>query len=260
MPFSPASSLVLFGIPALAALVAGVFLVGVVVAERALGQSRSASLARAALCALGVGAWVSLSWLLAERGILSRFDARPPPLLALLLVTLLGGVVLGRSSLGARLARGLPLWALVGFEAFRLPLELVLHRAARDGTMPIEMSFSGYNFDIVSGATAALLLPWLALSPRPTLLALRVTALWNLLGLALLCNIVGIAIAATPMFHAFGPAHLNVWITQAPFVLLPSVLVLAALIGHVIIFRKLRELRGKVTPVTGGTSAHAVNA
>jgi hypothetical protein len=260
MQFSPASTVVLVGIPSLAALVSGLFVLGVAVAERALGKGRRAGLGRAALCAIGVGVWTSISWLLAERGVLSRFEAHPPPLLVLLLATLVGGVLLGRSPLGGRLARGLPLWALVGFEAFRLPLELVLHRAARDGTMPIEMSFSGYNFDIVSGAAAALVALWLVRSARPSLLALRVTALWNVLGLALLGNIVAIAIAATPVFHAFGPAHLNVWITHTPFVLLPSILVLAALVGHVIVFRKLQQLRGEAAAASNRPAANLLNA
>jgi ABC-type branched-subunit amino acid transport system permease subunit len=67
--------------------------------------------------------------------------------------------------------------------------------------------------------------------------------LWNLLGLLLLANIVTIAIAATPVFHAFGPDHLNTWVSRSPFVLLPSVLVMAALFGHVVVLRSLRMRR-----------------
>ena len=55
---------------------------------------------------------------------------------------------------GRRFADKLPLVALIGFQAFRLPLELVMHRAAAAGIMPNVMMFTGYNFDIVTGATA----------------------------------------------------------------------------------------------------------
>lgn len=44
------------------------------------------------------------------------------------------------SSFGGRLAASVPLAALVGFQAFRLPLELVLHSWATQGTIPGTMT------------------------------------------------------------------------------------------------------------------------
>ena len=60
-----------------------------------------------------------------------------------------------------------------------------------------------------------------------------------MLGLVLLVNIVVVAILSTPPFAAFGPARLNVFVTYPPFVWLPTVLVLAALAGHLVIFRAI---------------------
>jgi hypothetical protein len=245
------SALVFCGIPSLAALIVVLFAVGVGAAERRLGSTIPAALRRAAWSGLCAAAWASLTLWLAERGVLARFESRPPPLMVLLVLTLGGAVALGGSRFGARLAQGLPLWALVGFQAFRLPLELVLHRAALDGTMPVEMSFSGYNFDILSGASALLLGVALALGWAGP----RATSIWNIGGLLLLCNIIGIAVAATPFFHAFGPEHLNVWITRPPYVLLPTILVMAALSGHVLVLRKLRLLRKQQLSVSGTGSA-----
>jgi hypothetical protein len=62
---------------------------------------------------------------------------------------------------------------------------------------------------------------------------------WNILGLALLVNIVGVAILSTPRIQLFGPDRLNVWVMYPPFVWLPAVMVLAALAGHLLIFRAL---------------------
>jgi len=53
----------------------------------------------------------------------------------------------------------------------------------------------------------------------------------------LLTNIVVVAILSTPKFAAFGPDRLNVFVFYPPFVWLPAVLVLAALAGHLIVFR-----------------------
>ena len=60
-------------------------------------------------------------------------------------------------------------------------------------------------------------------------------------GLTLVELIVTVAILSTPRFAAFGPERLNLFVTYPPFVWLPAVLVLAALAGHLIIFRALRR-------------------
>jgi small-conductance mechanosensitive channel len=64
---------------------------------------------------------------------------------------------------------------------------------------------------------------------------------WNLWGIACLCVIAVVAMASSPMVRAFGddPAHVNRWVTTFPFVWLPTILVVAAIAGHVIVWRKL---------------------
>jgi hypothetical protein len=174
--------------------------------------------------------------LVARTGVLLRFDHRPPPMVFLIGATLGAGVAIGASPLGARLSR-LPLAALVGFQAFRLPLELVMDRAARAGVMPVQMSFEGWNFDIVTGGSALVVAALLLAGRAPRALVVA----WNVLGAALLANIVAIAVASTPLVHAFGtaPAAVNTWIGTAPFVWLPTVFVSLAIAGHIVLTRRL---------------------
>src|SRR5436189_87673 len=127
----------------------------------------------------------------------------------------------------AALVVGLPVAVLVGSQVFRFPLELLMHRAYTEGVMPVQMSYSGRNLDILSGVSAGLLGLALARGPVPRWL---VTA-WNLGGLALLVNIVTVAVISTPLFRWFGDDKLNTWVTYPPFVWLPAVMVTAALIG-----------------------------
>jgi hypothetical protein len=68
--------------------------------------------------------------------------------------------------------------------------------------------------------------------------------IWNVVGLLLLANVVIVAILATPLIRYFGDRQLNVWVTYPPFVWLPAVLVLAALAGHLVIFRALSAPAG----------------
>jgi hypothetical protein len=140
------------------------------------------------------------------------------------------------SPTGRRLATHIPLWALVGVQAFRLPLELAMHQMYERGVMPEQMSYSGLNFDIVTGITAVVV-SLLLLARRA---GRRLAFAWNILGLLLLANIVTVAILSTPLFGYFGEDRLNTWVTYPPYVWLPAVMVLAALAGHLIIFRAIR--------------------
>jgi hypothetical protein len=135
------------------------------------------------------------------------------------------------------MADGLPVWVLVGMHAFRFPLELIMHQAAREGVMPVQMSYSGWNFDIVTGITA-IFVAGMALrgrAPNGLLMA------WNVIGILFLVNILAIAIASTPMFLAFGTesGKVNTWVAYFPFVWLPGVLVPSAIVGHVVLTRRL---------------------
>jgi hypothetical protein len=194
---------------------------------------------RTALTALGVGAWLVLFGGAAGSGMLARFDAKPPPFMLAMVLVLVGAVTFARSRWATPLVRGIPLWGLIGFQAFRLPLELVMHEAARAGVMPNQMSFSGWNFDIVTGITACVLAPLVATGRAPRALIWG----WNILGCALLATIVSIAIVSTPKIHAFGPDALNTWVAYVPFVYLPAVMVASALVGHVLVFRALSVSR-----------------
>jgi hypothetical protein len=67
---------------------------------------------------------------------------------------------------------------------------------------------------------------------------------WNVLGLALLANIVAIAVLSTPTLHRFPEGPPNVLPSTFPWVWLPSFLVQVALGSHLLVFRRLRRARG----------------
>ncbi|MEO6575254.1 MAG: hypothetical protein ABIP89_15520, partial [Polyangiaceae bacterium] len=67
---------------------------------------------------------------------------------------------------------------------------------------------------------------------------------WNVLALGLLINIVVVANLSTPAFHVF--EERTAIIATRPFVWLPALLVQLALLGHVLVFRRLSADRQKV--------------
>lgn len=228
---APPSAVLTGGFFALVALMGAAFVFAVWRADRGEGARR-----RTALAALGLFGWLGLTGGLAASGRLA-FGPMPPPMMLLVVAMFALVVALALSPLGRRLATGLPLAALVGFQAFRIAVELLLHRAHGDGLLPVEMTWLGWNYDIVTGLTALLLGLALARGPRSRALV----AAWNTLGLVLLTVIVVISILATPIFTVLATDPPNIWITHLPFVWLPTVLVALALLGHLLVFRRLRH-------------------
>jgi hypothetical protein len=186
-----------------------------------------------ALTLLWLGLWAGL----ASSGVLAQFHQRPPPLLWMFASSLLAGLALGLSPLGRGLADTVPLWALVLFQSFRLPLELCMAEAAQLGLMPVEMSIEGYNFDFLTGAIA-LPLAWALWLGAPVWLA----RWWSWVGTLLLNVIAVLAVASSPMIQAFGPDHVNSWVAYFPYVWLPTVLVVFAIAGHIVVFRSLGKV------------------
>ncbi|HEY0709755.1 MAG TPA: hypothetical protein VGG33_23280 [Polyangia bacterium] len=240
-----ASAVVTFGIPGIALLTAGLLIAGTAVAEHRLGTPPERRRRNVVLVAVACALWLLLTGLLAARGILARTDTRPPVLAPFMASMLVVSLAWSLSPFGARLARGLPVWVMIMAQSFRLPLELVMHQAAREEVMPAQLSFSlsgtGFNFDIVVGMLA-LPVGWLVATRQAPLWLPR---LWNLLGFVTLAVIAGIAIATSPMVHAFGtaPKSLNTWVMHFPFVWLPAGAVVFALGSHIVIARALRHAK-----------------
>lgn len=199
----------------------------------------SRSLVAIAMIALLMAAQLTASLLVGQL----LLAGRPPLMMPLMLVIVACTLFAALSGIGGRLATGFSFAWLIGFQGFRLPLELVMHQAAVSGIMPEQMTFTGDNFDILTGITAVVVawLAWKGKAPRWLLIV------WNAMGSVLLLVIIGIAGASLPMFAAFGPepGRLNTFVADPPYIWLPGVLVQAALLGHIVIWRKLLFSKSK---------------
>jgi hypothetical protein len=141
-------------------------------------------------------------------------------------------VAVGLSPLGGRIAAAIPLAALVGFQAFRLPLELILHAWAKHGTIPETMTWTGQNWDIISGFLALIACPFANQNRAVAWFA-------NLVGLALLINVMRVALLSAPVpfgWHVEPPLLVAL---HLPYAFIGPVCVGGALIGHIVLTRAL---------------------
>jgi len=228
-------------------LLAGALVWGVAAASRRLGEDKAARRRAVMVTVAGSIAWMSVTWVAAASGALRQWYAAPPPFAAMVAGIIALSVAIAFTPYGRRLAIGLPLWALVAVQGFRLPLELAMHEMYERGVMPVQMSYEGLNYDILTGITAVIVAAVVKIGGRGRL----AVAVWNVLGLALLLNVVTVAILSTPRFGYYGRDRLNEWVADPPYVWLPAVMVLAALAGHLLIFRAL----GALPPRSSRTSS-----
>jgi hypothetical protein len=203
------------------------------------GQSRGQRATRGALAVAALGGWLALTDRVAASGVLLDFSGRPPPFSKLVVAATIGTVLVALSPLGGRLARALPLSALVGFQAFRIPVELILAELHREGAIPVQMTYRGLNFDVAAGLSAALV----AYLAHRRKMGPRAIFAWNTAGLMLLGTIVVVANLSTPAFRVFTSEPPTVLLATRMFVWLPTVLVQAALLGHLLTYRKLAHER-----------------
>lgn len=176
-----------------------------------------------------------------QSGLYSRLDLLPPPFVLLVSASLGLAVAVGMGylgTLGDTLVRTMSLESLLAMQIFRLPLEILMLRAAYLGIMPMEFSMQGYNLDVLTGLGALLISAYCAWTRT---LTLRAIWLWNAMGIGCLIAIAVIAALTSPNVHAFGldAQHINSWVLYFPHSMLPTLLVPYAVFGHVLLTRKL---------------------
>jgi hypothetical protein len=225
----------------LVAAVAGMFLWGVASADRAAGTATGGGTARLRkhlpIAAAILIAWMLYSGVMAAKGLLLNPTAVPPPMVRIIVPGLLLAAFAAFSPIGTRMAKHLGYASLIGFHAFRIPLEGLLWWFHHQGRLPVQMTFEGRNFDILTGLSAVVV----AVLANRGLIGRRGILAWNLAGFALLLNIMGVAVASVPgPLRVFHNEPANTLVLHFPYVFIPAVFVLAAFFGHLALFRKIR--------------------
>ena len=125
---------------------------------------------------------------------------------------------------------------IIRLQVFRVFVEILIWMLLIQNLLPIQMSFEGRNFDIMTGLSAPVVAWFVARKKWSPAL----TWAWNMAGLCLLLNIMLIAILSMPTpLRQFMNEPANTIVTIFPFIWLPGLLVPLAYALHFFSIRQI---------------------
>ena len=224
----------------LAALCLIIFLIGfqkAVVRTEGLQKGRRMGLLATTIALV----WVVLVGGLAQNGFFQNLTTLPPRPVVAMLLWLPVVLALTYTNAFKRLALATPPQWLIYFQAFRIAVELLLFQAFVRGLLPVQMTFEGRNFDVLSGVLALLAGYQVAKRVKGWR---AIATLYNIIGLVLLLNVLVIALLSmpTPLRYFMNEPALTA-VGRFPFIYLPTVLVVFAYSFHILSLRQLYLLR-----------------
>lgn len=192
---------------------------------------------------VGVAAWLLFSAVLAYFGFFENFERFPPRIGMFAFLELIAICFLVYFSKFSDALLKISDESLYALQSFRIPLEILLVYLASEKLLPREMTWLGWNFDVVIGLSA-LAMSYLAYKRK---LTKTLELVWNVIGL---CSVAGVAMvglfSAPTVIRLIHTEPPNFIIGFFPFQFLPHFLVPLAMTLHLI---ALRRLRLKESPV-----------
>lgn len=202
--------------------------------------------------------WVLLQCILGLNEFYTVTDVMPPRFLLAVLPPFILIAALFVTAKGRTFIDKANLEYLTILHVIRIPVEVVLYWLFLHKAVPVLMTFEGWNLDIISGITAPFALVVLLSKnsfKRKTLLA------WNLVCLALLINIVVIAILCLPFpFQKLAFDQPNIAVLYFPYVLLPAVIVPVVLFSQLVSIRQLLLNKQAINTDGMQSGTHAKNS
>ena len=163
----------------------------------------------------------------------SLFPFNFMPILAIPLVTIL---IITYSKIFKEIIIHIPQQNLIRLQSFRIFVEILLWALYVINLAPVQMTFEGRNFDILAGLSAIIVAYLISKGS----ISKSGIAIWNIVCLGLLINIVVIAILSLPTpFRIFMNEPTNTVVTEFPVSFLPGLLVPLAYGLHFFSLRKL---------------------
>lgn len=191
------------------------------------------------ICIVG---WVIILGALALAGFFLDLSHLPPRPLFAILIPLPVVLIIALSKRGTQLLRLIPPQWLIFIQAFRILVEIILWMAFLQHLLPVQMTFEGLNFDVLSGVLAIPVGYYCFVAKR---WSGKIAMVYNIFGLLLLLNILTVAMLSMPTpLRYFVSEPANTIVGTFPFIYLPGVLVPIAYSMHIFSLRQLQLKEG----------------
>lgn len=179
--------------------------------------------------------WLVFIYLWSRFGIFKNFELFPVNAAPVIIIPLITILIFSFSKTVKEILPHIPQENIIKLQVFRFYVEVLLWALFASALLPVQMTFEGRNFDVITGVTA-MGVAWLITKNKFPNVAI---VLWNIMGLGLLINIVTIALLSMPTpFRYFMNEPANTIVTEFPVSLLPAFLVPLAYMLHILSLRK----------------------
>ena len=231
---TPLFTVTQFGFAVLTLVMYAILLAGIkrAIAKTSWDESKKKSIYNRVL--ISIIAWTILISVLSLNGFFQDFSGVPPRFMIVLVVPLITILIATFSKSTKEVLLHVPAAHLVRLQVFRVFVEILLWMAFLQNLLPVQLTFEGRNFDVISGLTA-LPAAYLLVNSRKGLI------IWNLFTLGLLINVVSVAILSLPTPFRIFEDELTI-VASFPFIWLPGLLVPLA---YGLSFMSLVQLRGR---------------
>jgi len=186
----------------------------------------------------GVLLWLAFLAALARFRFFENFYVLPPRIgVAVLPPVILIIVLMLSKPFAQKVLQFIPRKWLVLIQSYRIVVELILWIGFIGGFVPYQMTFEGFNYDIIVGITAILAGTAFFIKGRYRRFEVFI---WNVSGIALLINIVAISFLSAPSpFRVFMNEPANTFVAYYPFIWIPGFVVPFALAMHLFSIKQI---------------------
>ena len=180
--------------------------------------------------------WMAAHAILAIKGFYLDSNIFPPRFMFTIIPPIIVIILLFSTRKGKIWIDGLNIKWLTWIHIVRIPVELVLFLISLHQLVPTLMTFEGRNYDILSGLTTPFIY-YFTIKNRSNR---KLLLFWNIVCLALLFNIVVLAILSAPSpYQRFAFDRPNRALYYFPYIWLSSVIVPLVLFSHLASIRKI---------------------
>ena len=186
---------------------------------------------------LGLVIWISFLSLLSFMDFFMDFNSLPPRIAIAIIPPAILIIYLLKNRFFKLLLKSLSEKSLIYFQSFRIIVELMFYLLFTLSLIPFQMTFIGFNHDIIVGITALIAGNLFFFKKHRQQIA---AILWNIAGIIILINIVIITALSTPSpYRVFMNDPSAAIIGSFPYILIPGFIVPVAIAVHFFSIKQL---------------------